>query len=71
MVMSSEIAIKVKNLSKCYQIYDKPNDRLKQFIVPKLCRAIPLLHKESLAKKQVLFENIFSDLRFTIIDFPY
>ena len=38
-----DIAIKVSCLSKCYQIYDKPSDRLKQFIVPKLCRAIPAL----------------------------
>ena len=29
--MSSEIAVKTQNLSKCYQIYDKPQDRLKQF----------------------------------------
>jgi lipopolysaccharide transport system ATP-binding protein len=28
--MSSELAIKVENLSKCYQIYDKPRDRLAQ-----------------------------------------
>jgi lipopolysaccharide transport system ATP-binding protein len=28
--MSSELAIKVENLSKCYQIYDKPRDRLLQ-----------------------------------------
>jgi lipopolysaccharide transport system ATP-binding protein len=28
--MSSEIAIKVEGLSKVYQIYDKPSDRLKQ-----------------------------------------
>jgi lipopolysaccharide transport system ATP-binding protein len=34
--MSSEIAIKVENLSKCYQIYDQPHDRLKQFILPRL-----------------------------------
>ena len=34
--MSSEIAIKVANVSKSYQIYDKPSDRLKQFLVPKL-----------------------------------
>jgi lipopolysaccharide transport system ATP-binding protein len=34
--MSSEISIKVENLSKCYQIYDQPHDRLKQFIVPHL-----------------------------------
>ena len=38
--MSSEISIKVENLSKCYQIYDQPRDRLKQFIVPRLQRAI-------------------------------
>ncbi|MCU4121269.1 ABC transporter ATP-binding protein [Variovorax sp. N23] len=29
--MSSEIAIRVSGLSKCYQIYDSPRDRLKQF----------------------------------------
>jgi lipopolysaccharide transport system ATP-binding protein len=33
--MSSEIAIKVENLSKCYQIYDQPRDRLKQYILPR------------------------------------
>lgn len=33
---SQDIAIKVSGLSKCYQIYDKPNDRLKQFIIPRL-----------------------------------
>jgi lipopolysaccharide transport system ATP-binding protein len=34
--MSSNIAIKVENLSKFYQIYDQPHDRLKQFILPRL-----------------------------------
>lgn len=34
--MSSEIAIKVENLSKCYQIYAKPQDRLKQMVYPRL-----------------------------------
>ncbi len=38
--MSSEIAIKVSNLSKCYQIYDKPHDRLKQSLYPRLQRLI-------------------------------
>ncbi|CAM8401434.1 TagH ABC-type polysaccharide/polyol phosphate transport system, ATPase component [Candidatus Methylopumilus universalis] len=33
--MSSDIAIKVESLSKCYQIYDQPRDRLKQFLLPK------------------------------------
>ena len=37
--MSSEISIKVDSLSKCYQIYDQPRDRLKQFVVPRLQRA--------------------------------
>jgi lipopolysaccharide transport system ATP-binding protein len=34
--MSSEFAIKVENLSKCYQIYNSPRDRLKQFVVPRI-----------------------------------
>lgn len=36
--MSSEIAVKVEHLSKCYQIYDQPHDRLKQSILPRLQR---------------------------------
>lgn len=36
--MSDNIAIRVSNLSKCYQIYDKPHDRLKQSIYPRLQR---------------------------------
>lgn len=30
--MSSDIAIKVENLSKCYHVYDKPRDRLLQML---------------------------------------
>jgi lipopolysaccharide transport system ATP-binding protein len=30
--MSSNIAIKVTNLGKCYEIYDKPSDRLRQML---------------------------------------
>jgi len=33
-----DIAIKVSDLSKCYHIYDKPHDRLKQSIYPRLQR---------------------------------
>lgn len=33
---SNDISISVSNLSKCYQIYDAPRDRLKQFVVPRL-----------------------------------
>ena len=35
-ISQSNLAISVKNLSKCYQIYDAPIDRLKQFVLPKL-----------------------------------
>lgn len=34
--MSSDIAIKVEKLSKCYQIYNQPHDRLKQSVYPRL-----------------------------------
>mgnify|MGYP005733057769 CR=1 FL=1 len=38
--MSSEhgIAIDARGLGKCYQIYDEPIDRLKQFVLPRLSR---------------------------------
>ncbi|MEH6452510.1 MAG: hypothetical protein V7782_05635, partial [Psychromonas sp.] len=36
--MSSDVTIKVDNLSKCYQVYEQPVDRLKQFVLPKLQR---------------------------------
>jgi lipopolysaccharide transport system ATP-binding protein len=58
--MSSDIAIKVENLSKCYQIYDAPRDRLKQFVLPRLYRALGLqstpYFKEFWALKDVSFE---------------
>lgn len=38
--MSSEIAIKVEGLSKCYQIYAQPHERLKQFVLPRLQRLV-------------------------------
>ena len=34
----TDTAIRVSNLSKCYQIYDTQRDRLKQFVVPCLQR---------------------------------
>ncbi len=38
--MSSDVAIQVENLSKCYQIYNKPSDRLKQFLYPSIKRML-------------------------------
>nr|VUD34244.1 O-antigen export - NBD component [Raoultella sp. NCTC 9187] len=32
---SNDYAIEVDNISKCYQVYDNPLRRLKDFIVPK------------------------------------
>ena len=37
---SSDIAIKVEGLGKCYQIYARPQDRLKQSIYPRLQKLI-------------------------------
>ena len=59
--MSSErIAIRVSNLSKCYQIYNNPHDRLKQFLVPRLQRLLgnspAQYYREFWALKNVSFE---------------
>lgn len=56
----TDTAIRVSNLSKCYQIYDTPRDRLKQFVVPrfqKLTGQIPKQYfREFDALKDVSFE---------------
>lgn len=44
--MCSEIVIRVEGLSKCYQIYDKPQDRLKQFIFPYLQKLLGISPKK-------------------------
>lgn len=58
--MSNNIAIKVEGLSKCYHIYDTPRDRLSQFVLPRLQRAIGAAPKqyfrEFWALKDVGFE---------------
>lgn len=50
--MSSDIAIKVESLSKCYHIYDKPRDRLLQM----LARGRKQYFREFWALKDVSFE---------------
>jgi len=56
----NDIAIKVENLSKCYQIYNQPHDRLKQSIYPRLQRLVRQQPKqyfrEFWALKDVSFE---------------
>ncbi len=58
--MSSEIAIKIEHLSKCYQIYQQPHDRLKQSIYPRLQRLVGKqsrqYYREFWALKDVSFE---------------
>lgn len=57
---ATDVAIRVSNLSKCYQIYDSPHDRLKQFVMPRLYSAIGKQNKpyfrEFWALKDVSFE---------------
>jgi lipopolysaccharide transport system ATP-binding protein len=57
---SNDIAISVTNLSKCYQIYEHPRDRLKQFVMPHLRRmtgqAPKQYFREFWALKDVSFE---------------
>ena len=57
---SNDVAIRVENLSKRYEIYVNPRDRLKQFILPRLQRLIGQAPKqyfrEFWALKDVSFE---------------
>ena len=57
---SNECMLRINNLSKCYEIYNSPRDRLKQFILPKLFKffgkAIPNFYREFWALKNISFE---------------
>lgn len=57
---SNDIAISVQNLSKCYQIYETPRDRLKQFVMPRIRRLAGKANKqyfrEFWALKDISFE---------------
>ncbi|WP_341884219.1 ABC transporter ATP-binding protein [Synechococcus sp. UW140] len=44
--MYSENAIEVKNLSKRYQIYEQPRDRIKQFILPRVQHLVGVPQKQ-------------------------
>ena len=46
LMSSDDVAISVQGLSKCYQIYDTPRDRLKQFVLPRLQRLFGLAPKQ-------------------------
>ena len=57
---SDDVAIRVSNLSKRFEIYAKPGDRLKQFVLPRVQRLLGLPPKqyfrEFWALKEVSFE---------------
>jgi len=40
LMSSNEIAISIKGVSKCYEIYNTPGDRLKQFFFPRFARLL-------------------------------
>ncbi|MFZ6709144.1 ABC transporter ATP-binding protein [Undibacterium sp. TC9W] len=50
--MSSKFSIKVEQLSKCYQLYDKPQDRLKQMLLSRS----KTYYREFWALRDVSFE---------------
>ena len=57
---SDNLAIRVKKLGKCYEIYESPRDRLKQFIVPRIQQIIGRsprsYYREFWALRDVSFE---------------
>ena len=58
--LADDPVIRVQGLSKCYLIYDRPQDRLKQSIVPRLQRLVGrpphAYHREFWALRDVSFE---------------
>lgn len=58
--MSSDKVITVRNVGKCYQLYDRPADRLRQFLMPRLHgwlgRDEPRYYREFWALQDISFE---------------
>src|SRR3569832_1139433 len=58
--VAGDLAIRVSGLSKCYQIYGTPRDRLKQFMKPQLRQIVGAaerrFYREFWALKDVSFE---------------
>jgi lipopolysaccharide transport system ATP-binding protein len=56
----TNIAISVQNISKCYQIYENPRDRLKQLVLPRMqrftCKEPKQYYREFWALKDISFE---------------
>lgn len=58
--MSSDVAIQVEHLSKCFHIYERPQDRLKQFMLPRVRKTAGMesrqYYREFWALRDVGFE---------------
>jgi lipopolysaccharide transport system ATP-binding protein len=54
--MCSETVVSVKNLSKCFQIYDSPRDRLKQFLFPRFSSSGKKYFREFWALRDLSFD---------------
>ena len=59
----NQIAIRVSNLSKCFHIYERPKDRLKQVIIPRLRRWIPSFMRPSKLKSENRYYREFWALK--------
>jgi lipopolysaccharide transport system ATP-binding protein len=57
---SSDLAVSVAGVGKCYHIYDTPRDRLKQFVLPRVRRVAGMperkYHRDFWAVRDVSFE---------------
>lgn len=57
--MSSDIAIKVENLSKRFEIYAQPSSRLKQFILPKFQKVLGIKQRNYFSEFWALHDVTF------------
>lgn len=59
-LMSSDFAISVSNVSKCYEVYRNPRDRLKDFLLPPIFNALTkkkvAFHEEIWALRDISFQ---------------
>ncbi len=57
---SSDVAVRVDGVGKCYHIYETPRDRLKQFVLPRIRSAAGLAprqyHRDFWALRDISFE---------------